>query len=108
MSQNLGYSDVGDAKLVTLFGLSQIKNVGDKMFETVIPISKLSPTFRIFVINIDVARIRVVLTLAERAVQTHFSGEIQIPSLPQLTFSQIGVTHCGSLESHPEMLFRKL
>ena len=41
------------------------------------------------------------LTLAERAVQTHFSGEIQIPSLPQLTFSQRGVIHCGSLESHP-------
>ena len=47
-----------------------------------------------------------VLTLAERAVQTHFSGEIQIPSLPQLTFSQRGVTHCGSLESHPKIFFQ--
>ena len=45
------------------------------------------------------------LTLAERAVQTHFSGEIQIPSLPQLTFSQRGVIHCGSLESHPKIKF---
>ena len=51
MSQNSGYSDVGDAKLVTLFGLSQIKNVGDKMFETVIPISKLSPKSRKLVTN---------------------------------------------------------
>ena len=49
-----------------------------------------------------------ILTLAERAVQTHFSGEIQIPSLPQLTFSQSGVTHCGSLESHPKIKIRKL
>ena len=39
-------------------------------------------------------------------MQTHFSGEIQIPSLPQLTFSQRGVTHCGSLESHPKIFFQ--